>query len=96
MVPLSPELILFFSQMGGYYWSAFTDNGTYDGNMYILTSVLTTAYQTLGFPNIRYPRYAQAKKSSDGKTVYWYASGDADAYHQLNDPDRTYHYIAIG
>ena len=82
--------------MGGYYWSAFTDNGTYDGNMYILTSVLTTDYQTLGFPNIRYPRYAQAKKSSDGKTVYWYASGDADAYHQLNDPDRTYHYIAIG
>ena len=61
---------------------------------------LTTEYQYhFGFKeasnndnNLNY-----AKKSADGKTVYWYINGDAaTSFSQLNHEYNTYYFLAIG
>lgn len=69
----------------------------YESRMFILPSVLTTDYTAIGFPGCRYTTASYAKRSADGKTISWYNNGDkANEYHQLNDPEYIYHYVAFG
>ena len=60
-------------------------------------TLLTTEYQYNAlFVSQHYDnryRYITAKKSTDGKTVYWYNDFIANA--QFNDLNTTYHYIAL-
>lgn len=76
-----------------------SSNGQYYTENVILCDFLTTSYQGgMGFkestsndPIMRY-----AKKSEDGKTVYWYVGDGGDQFKQLNGSSRTYYVIAIG
>lgn len=60
---------------------------------------LTTSYtQWIGFlfsSSSTHPT-KYAKKSSDGKTIYWYTEGDSTAQAQLNLATNTYYLLAIG
>ena len=72
----------------------FTSNlGDTSNNYYsIYTGALTTQFkQYRGFGD---PSGSYAKKSSDGKTITWYATGHANA--QRNDKRHKYYYLAIG
>ena len=56
--------------------------------------VLTSSYKDyLGFGHYS-SSYPRAKKSNDGKTVYWYAISTND--NPGNDSGVRYDYIAIG
>ena len=71
-------------QSGGYYES-FSEN-----SMSIITpSDLTTSYDT----TCRF-FFSYVKKSSDGKTVYWYSHESVD--YQKNHSHYEYYYIALG
>lgn len=95
--PFSPKLVLFFSQYSENSWTAFMYANPYESRMFILPSVLTTDYTAIGFPGCRYTTASYAKRSADGKTISWYNNGDkANEYHQLNDPEYIYHYVAFG
>ena len=95
--PFSPKLVLFFSQYSKDSWTAFMYANPYESRMFILPSVLTTDYTAIGFPGCRYTTASYAKRSADGKTISWYNNGDkANEYHQLNDPEYIYHYVAFG
>lgn len=55
--------------------------------------ILTTSYQNKAGPYCL--RSNSAKKSSDGKTIYWYTT-DSDASYQINSSGYTYYWIAMG
>lgn len=71
----------------------------------IAISAITTSYRDIGgkttiFANNSYQYF---KKSSDGKTLYWYgAAYDGEGYPsgashlQANNSGQVYHWIAIG
>lgn len=62
---------------------------------FIISSELTTSYQPGKGPcgYIWAKGNTYTKKSSDGKTVSWYANGDN---YQLNVSGITYHWVAFG
>lgn len=66
----------------------------------IMCDALTTEYKNnIGFccisTNGAPTRYA--KKSADGKTIYWYIAKEAGFAHvQLNQQETTYYFLAIG
>lgn len=85
-------------------------SGTYNYTLYTqniaLASVLTTSYQkNAGFglsygaysvsSGISYDNIIYSKISADGRTLSWYASGDADAGNAANSSSSIYHWIAI-
>lgn len=83
-------------------WQETLDNGFFSSNLgervtsdnyySIYTGALTTQFkQYRGFGD---PSGSYAKKSSDGKTITWYATGHANA--QRNDRRYKYYYLAIG
>jgi len=83
-------------------WQETLDNGFFSSNLgqrvtsdnyySIYTGALTTQFkQYRGFGD---PSGSYAKKSSDGKTITWYATGHANA--QRNDRRCKYYYLAIG
>lgn len=83
-------------------WQETLDNGFFSSNLgervtsdnyySIYTGALTTQFkQYRGFGD---PSSSYAKKSSDGKTITWYATGHANA--QRNDRRYKYYYLAIG
>lgn len=65
----------------------------------ILCDELTTSYSgSVGFmycdsASTQPARYA--KKSSDGKTIYWYIEGDGQAQAQINQSDYKYYILGI-
>ena len=66
------------------------------GQQWMATFPLTTAFQ-YGYGllyNDNNFRNSYAKKSEDGKTVYWYNTKSAT--YQMNSAGDVYHYIAIG
>lgn len=83
-------------------WQETLDNGFFSSNLgervtsdnyySIYTGALTTQFkQYRGFGD---PSGSYAKKSSDGKTITWYATGHANT--QRNDRRYKYYYLAIG
>ena len=89
-----PKLLViigYFSASGNYSATNASSNGAY--NM-VSADVLSTKYISgmgLGLYDSGAP---YGKKSSDGRTIYWYHSVSAKG--QLNISGYTYHYIAIG
>lgn len=72
----------------------FTNTGETNNYSYLISvPLLTETYQNkMGLSALI--EYSYAKKSSDGKTVYWYTTYNAGT--QYNDSDRTYFWLAIG
>lgn len=61
--------------------------------------VLTTSFTEFAYrPDGTLSNYVRAKKSSDGKTVYFYVASSYGSYIRLqaNTSGVTYHYVAIG
>ena len=76
----------------GFFASNLGERVTSDNYYSIYTGALTTQFkQYRGFGD---PSGSYAKKSSDGKTITWYATGHANA--QRNDKRHKYYYLAIG
>ena len=76
----------------GFFASNLGERVTSDNYYSIYTGALTTQFkQYRGFGD---PSGSYAKKSSDGKTITWYATGHANA--QRNDRRCKYYYLAIG
>lgn len=76
----------------GFFYSNLGERVTSDNYYSIYTGALTTQFkQYRGFGD---PSGSYAKKSSDGKTITWYATGHANA--QRNDRRYKYYYLAIG
>ena len=76
----------------GFSTSNLGDRVTSDNYYSIYTGALTTQFkQYRGFGD---PSGSYAKRSSDGKTITWYATGHANA--QRNDRRYKYYYLAIG
>ena len=76
----------------GFFTSNLGDRVTSDNYYSIYTGALTTQFkQYRGFGD---PSGSYAKRSSDGKTITWYATGHANA--QRNDRRYKYYYLAIG
>ena len=76
----------------GFFASNLGERVTSDNYYSIYTGALTTQfkqYRGFGAPSGSY-----AKKSSDGKTITWYATGHAN--DQRNDRRDKYYYLAIG
>ena len=104
-VDFAPKVLIYL----GYYYnynntnwkhqSALSEGYAYTQNV-IFCNHLTTEYKgSSGFieatSNTNLSRFA--KKSADGKTIYWYVSGDiASEHHQLNNSVNTYYFLAIG
>lgn len=75
-----------------FFYSNLGERVTSDNYYSIYTGALTTQFkQYRGFGD---PSGSYAKKSSDGKTITWYATGHANA--QRNDRRYKYYYLAIG
>lgn len=72
----------------------FTNTGETNNYSYLISiPLLTETYKNkMGLSALI--EYSYAKKSSDGKTVYWYTTYNAGT--QYNDSDRTYFCLAIG
>lgn len=65
------------------------------GNIVMLPNELTTSYKIyLGFTSASSDSKCYGKKSSDGKTIYWYDTNNASS--QLNNSGITYYFFAIG
>ena len=76
----------------GFFTSNLGERVTSDNYYSIYTGALTTQFkQYRGFGD---PSSSYAKKSSDGKTITWYATAHANA--QRNDRRYKYYYLAIG
>lgn len=76
----------------GFFTSNLGGRVTSDNYYSIYTGALTTQFkQYRGFGD---PSGSYAKRSSDGKTITWYATGHANA--QRNDRRYKYYYLAIG
>ena len=76
----------------GFFTSNLGERVTSDNYYSIYTGALTTQFkQYRGFGD---PSGSYAKRSSDGKTITWYATGHANA--QRNDRRYKYYYLAIG
>lgn len=73
-------------------WSGFSQAG-----LVVAIDGLTTSYkQGFGFFT-NTGNYSYAKKSEDGKTIYWYnTETNSAAAYQLNASGRTYRWLAIG
>ena len=72
-----------------------SDNLT-GGRTYMITNSLTTSYQAnQGLKaNYRFDNTDYAKRSEDGKTIYWYINGSEPApYQQFNDSNYTYYLL---
>jgi hypothetical protein len=61
--------------------------------------ILTTSFTEYAYrPDDTYSSYVRAKKSSDGKTIYFYVASSYGSYVRLqaNTSGVTYYYVAIG
>lgn len=88
---------LTFSFVPKFVWCAGapTDFGNSSYVSMVMMDVLSTEYQRYAGFGWRSDGYG--KKSSDGKTITWYYSGNnSDANYQFNYSGKTYYYIAIG
>lgn len=87
-----PKLLLMLEKIDG------TDQTAYIGStvlckLTILPNLLTTEYSSIkGFWYSN--KAGRAKKSADGKTIYWYHTDSASG--QMNVADSTYYLLAIG
>ena len=92
-----PKFLAIFSGTGNMYAGASMpfDDGTYESiPSYGCPAALTTEYQSNAlFCSYYSGRVMYARKSADGKTVYWYHADNASS--QLNSA-QTYYYVAIG
>ena len=59
----------------------------------LYAQALLTSITTENYSNSPWLNSLKIKKSTDGKTFFWYAS---EASYQYNISGRTYHYLAIG
>ena len=87
-----PTLVVMVAQ----YYS--TSNFQYFSPNFVFTYMpwLTTSYQSKrGFFD-KYSGYNCAKKSSDGKTLYWYNDQGGEANEQFNLSGYKYYWIAFG
>ena len=100
--PFPPKIVLYVgryeagettnSSTNQYFFP--TSNSYTRESCHILMDVLTSSYKDyLGFGHYS-SSYPRAKKSNDGKTVYWYAISTND--NPGNDSGVRYDYIAIG
>lgn len=72
-------------------------NGTNSIHMLYMPLVSTTYSKYCGFAGSGAKSYAYGKKSTDGKTIYWYCNSSSyGAGGQLNSSGTTYYYTAIG
>lgn len=100
----APQIVFYVcSKDGSKLSAAIADKATYTKTISALgTAMLTTSYQSgvgLGTDFTESGTQLYAKKSSDGKTIYWYSSnsnaGNAiDA--QLNKSGVVYYFVGIG
>ena len=61
---------------------------------YIISSLMTTEYQSgIGFLDAGSSGNVYGKKSTNGRTLYWYS--DANSNYQFNRSDHEYYYIAF-
>lgn len=100
--PFPPKIVLYVGRYEAWkttnsstnqYFCSTSSSYTRE-SCHILMDVLTSSYKNnlgFGYYSSSYPR---AKKSNDGKTVYWYAISTND--NPGNDSGVRYDYIAIG
>lgn len=92
-----------FSATDSLFFSPLNNSNTrYNTVLNIVCDLLTTSYkQSLGFFGTDViddtTNYSYAKKSADGKTIYWYQSQHPDnANCHFNDANTTYYVLALG
>lgn len=77
-------------------WNVWTHEDEYC-KFVLYTTILTTSYTSgngLGYNNSASDTYG--KKSSDGKTIYWYSNAASGAlYDQLNISGVTYYFLGV-
>lgn len=86
-----PKMVMFLR----YYKSGITQSGalgSYGSDSRVITpeSLTTTYARYNGFGD---KSYSYAKKSKDGKTIFWY---NDSSYHQGNDSGYIYYFLVIG
>lgn len=91
MFDFVPKVVMFLR----YYKSGITQSGalgSYGSDSRVITpeSLTTTYAQYNGFGD---KSYSYAKKSKDGKTIFWY---NDSSYHQGNDSGYIYYFLVIG
>ncbi len=88
----------FVSVFGSYYFTA--SSSTYNTNCVMYTQSVSTSYTSTVVFSYGQVNSANTfgKKSSDGKTYYWYFDGTATstAGYQFNTSGYTYYWLAIG
>lgn len=87
----APKVVMFLR----YYKSGITQSGalgSYGSDSRVITpeSLTTTYARYNGFGD---KSYSYAKKSKDGKTIFWY---NDSSYHQGNDSGYIYYFLVIG
>lgn len=87
----APKVVMFLR----YYKSGITQSGalgSYGSDSRVITpeSLTTTYARYNGFGD---KSYSYAKKSKDGKTIFWY---NDNSYHQGNDSGYIYYFLVIG
>lgn len=87
----APKVVMFLR----YYKSGITQSGelgSYGSDSRVITpeSLTTTYARYNGFGD---QSYSYAKKSKDGKTIFWY---NDSSYHQGNDSGYIYYFLVIG
>lgn len=87
----APKVVMFLR----YYKSGITQSGalgSYGSDSRVITpeSLTTTYAQYNGFGD---KSYSYAKKSKDGKTIFWY---NDSSFHQGNDSGYIYYFLVIG
>ena len=102
-----PKIIIYLGNYLSYTAETSTNSGTHSagakGQDYsekiIFCEYLATEYRyTMGFKEADESTSfvnTNAKKSADGKTIYWYVSGGDNSSLQLNDKNKTYYFVAI-
>lgn len=104
--PFEPKAIFMFDSQSAPILQS--DAKGVNSPQFSVTNQLTTAFQDRVLFHIQpstsdYTCRAMARKSSDGKTIYWYmeirysgGSRGNTSIIQMNEANKTYHYIAIG
>lgn len=86
--------VLLVSSPGNYGLEGFGYDSSSNVTYAMIGSVLTTSYKQYFGIGVNANATGYGKKSSDGKTFFWYNT--ASAANQWNESKKVYHYIAIG
>lgn len=92
----APKFVFFVYKRSNQLYFGGHTGGSIGASMAVPMDCVTTAYKSICAPGMVgfSPDTAMTKKSSDGKTLYWYNT--TNAVGQFNETGCTLFYIAIG